>query len=110
MFKPNELSQKRTRNHISLSHFPSISWPAMEQNGSFVLHFIIFISPPPLNNNNHSPLLDLVEHLLSSVVDQAEDIVEDEVASSTIRLELESLCVVHGLLLVIDQQSTCNKD
>lgn len=39
---------------------------------------------------------------LLGAVDQTEDIVEHEVASGAIRLQLEALGVVHGLLLLID--------
>lgn len=41
-------------------------------------------------------------HNLLGAVDQTEDIVEHEVASGTIGLQLEALGVVHGLLLLID--------
>ena len=34
--------------------------------------------------------------------DETEDVVEDEVASSSVRQELESLGVVHGAGLIID--------
>lgn len=37
-----------------------------------------------------------------STVDQTEDVVEDEVASLAVGLELEGLRVIHGLLLLID--------
>lgn len=39
---------------------------------------------------------------LLGAVDQTEDIVEHEVASGAIGLQLEALGVVHGLLLLID--------
>jgi hypothetical protein len=39
---------------------------------------------------------------LSSVIDEAEDVVENEVASSTVGQKLECLCVVHGLLLLVN--------
>jgi hypothetical protein len=41
-------------------------------------------------------------HNLLGAVDQTEDVVEHEVASGTIGLQLEALGVVHGLLLLVD--------
>lgn len=40
--------------------------------------------------------------VLRGSVDQAEDVVENEIAAGTVGLELEALSVVHGLLLLVD--------
>ena len=39
---------------------------------------------------------------LGGSVDQAEDVVENKVAASTIRLELKALGIIHWLLLLVD--------
>lgn len=40
--------------------------------------------------------------VLRGSVDQAEDVVENEIAAGAVGLELEALGVVHGLLLLVD--------
>jgi hypothetical protein len=63
-------------------------------------NFIIFIAwniTQNLTYNTYQSPMNL--HL---PVNKTEDVVEDEVASSTVRQKLESLSVVHWLLLLVD--------
>lgn len=46
--------------------------------------------------------LSLLHARLYLTIDQAEDVVEDEVASLAVRLKLERLGVVHGFLFLIN--------
>lgn len=53
--------------------------------------------PPSSRRSNLNRVL-----VLRGSVDQAEDVVENEIAAGTVGLELEALSVVHGLLLLVD--------
>lgn len=53
--------------------------------------------PPSSRRSNLNRVL-----VLRGGVDQAEDVVENEIAAGAVGLELEALGVVHGLLLLVD--------
>lgn len=77
------------------------------QNSRCPVKACFFHHPAPFYRSLYYRFLnDHCDRLNSCRKDKSEDVIEDKVASSTIRQELESLGVAHGLLLFVDLQST----
>merc|ERR1712098_591826 len=90
-----------------MSHFAFLlEIGIMHRNRPSSIHHSFIPCPSDLVTPTYVPNI-LSPH---STKNQLKDIVEDEVASSTVREELKGLAVVHRSLLIVDQKSPSDED